>query len=88
MLAVIHEKKDKVRPVLDFREMNEFMECSGADADVCGEKLRLWRQKPTNSALLDLHDKYIQINVDRDCCRYQIVKLKMNFTNYAGLDLV
>ena len=43
LMAVIQEKKDKVRPVLDFRELNEFAECSGAGADACDEKLRLWR---------------------------------------------
>ena len=42
-MAVVQEKKDKVRPVLDFRELNEFVECSGADADACDEKLKSWR---------------------------------------------
>ena len=84
MLAVVHEKKDKVRPVY-FREMNEFVECSGADADVCGEKLRLWRQKPTNSALLDLRDAYIQISVDRECSRHQTVKFENEFYELCQL---
>ena len=26
-------------------DLNELVECSGADADACDEKLRLWRQK-------------------------------------------
>ena len=56
LMAVLQEKKDKVRPVLDFRELNEFVECSEADADVCDEKLRTWRQKSVNCALLDLRD--------------------------------
>ena len=29
LMAVVQEKKNKVRPVLDFRELNEFVECSG-----------------------------------------------------------
>ena len=53
LMAVLLEKKDKVRPVLGFRELNEFVEYNGADADVCDEKLRNWRQKPVNCALLD-----------------------------------
>ena len=35
LMAVVQEKKDKVRPVLDFRELNEFVECSRTDADAC-----------------------------------------------------
>ena len=40
-MVVVQEKKDKVRPVLDFRELNEFVECSGSDADTCDKKVRL-----------------------------------------------
>ena len=32
-MAVVQEKKNKVQPVLNFRELNEFVECSRADAD-------------------------------------------------------
>ncbi|QQP36959.1 Putative LOC101237757, partial [Caligus rogercresseyi] len=67
LMAVEHKRKGKVRPVLDFRELNEFVSCSGADADVCGDKLRSWRQFPENSALLDLKDAYMQIRVAGEC---------------------
>ena len=52
-MAVVQEKKYKVQPVLNFRELNEFVECSEADADACDEKLRSWRQKSANCALLN-----------------------------------
>ena len=71
-MAVVQEKKDKVRPVLDFRELNEFVECSGADADACDEKLRSWRQKSANCALLDLRNAFMQISVVDECSKYQI----------------
>ena len=45
LMAVVQEKKNKVRPVLDLRELNQFVECSEVDADACDEKLRSWRQK-------------------------------------------
>ena len=65
--------------MLDFRELNEFVECSGADADVCDEKLRTWRQKSVNCALLDLRGAYMQIFVDDEFCKYQMVKFKDQF---------
>ena len=52
------------------------MECSGADAEVCEEKLRYWKQKSSNCALLDLRDAYMQIGVVDECSKYQIVKFK------------
>ena len=55
-MAVVQGKKDKVRPVLDFRELNQFVECNGADADNCDEKFRSCRQTSENCALLDLRD--------------------------------
>ena len=85
LLAVVQTKKNKVRPVLDFREMNDFVECSGADADVCDEKLRQWRQKTSNCALLDLRDAYMQIIVDKECSKYQIVKFENEFYELCQL---
>ena len=85
LLTVVQTKKNKVRPVLDFREMNDFVECSGADADVCDEKLRQWRQKTSNCALLDLRDAYIQIIVDKKCSKYQIVKFENKFYELCQL---
>ena len=35
LMAVLQEAKKKVRPVLDYREVNEFVNASGAKADVC-----------------------------------------------------
>ena len=45
LMAVIQPTKDKVRPVLDFRELNGHVMCHTGDdvTDVCGETLREWR---------------------------------------------
>ena len=58
------------------------MECNGADADVCEEKLRSWRQKLSNCVLLDLRDAYMQIGVVDECSKYQIVKFEEDYYRY------
>ena len=47
LMAVFQATKKKVRSVLDYRELNRFVEChTGSDIiDVCDEKMRKWRQK-------------------------------------------
>ena len=42
-LAVEQTKKDKVRPVMDFRELNQYVESYTGDSDVCSETTRKWR---------------------------------------------
>lgn len=46
LMAVIQPTKNKIRPVLDFRDLNGYVMCHTGDdvADVCGEILRKWRQ--------------------------------------------
>ena len=45
LLAVFQPTKDKVRPVMDYCELNDFVECHTGDdmVAVCGEKVRKWR---------------------------------------------
>ena len=38
-MAVLNRNKEKVRPVLDFRQLNSNVDAHTADADVCAEKL-------------------------------------------------
>ena len=40
MLAVVQPNKDKVRPVVDFRELNGYISSHTGQSVVCGEKLR------------------------------------------------
>ena len=62
LLMVVEQiTKGKARPVLDYREMNQFVSSSGATVDVCGDKLREWRQMPENCAIQDLKDTYMHV---------------------------
>ena len=76
LMAVIQPTKNKVRPVLDFRELNGYVMCHTGDdvADVCGETLRKWRQMRGASTIVDLQSAYLQIHVARELWRYQLVK--------------
>ncbi|XP_065678270.1 uncharacterized protein LOC101240277 [Hydra vulgaris] len=71
LMCVVQENKDnKVRPVGDFRALNEFVNCQTANADVCQEKLRCWR-KIKNAKILDLKKVYLQIHIDKKLWPYQ-----------------
>ena len=68
LMAVEQQMKVKVRPVLDFRELNESVECHTGDnvADVCGDVLREWRQMKGEIALVDLKSAYLQVRVAKE----------------------
>ena len=76
LLAVVQENKNKVRPVLDYRELNSYVSSHTAESEVCGEKLRRWRKMGNNLCLLDLRDAYLQVRVDEDLWRYQVVEFR------------
>ena len=40
LMAVIQPSKNKVRPVMDFRELNEFVNIHSGTSSVCGDSLR------------------------------------------------
>lgn len=44
LMAVAQVNKHKVQSVLDYRELNDFVEVFTADMDVCPQKLREWWQ--------------------------------------------
>lgn len=73
LMAVIQREKSKVRPVMDFREVNTYLDPHTADADVCVDKIREWRRCGRDVALLDLRDAYLQIHVHQSLWRYQTV---------------
>ena len=54
LMAVIQRNKGKVKPVLDFRELNTCIDAFTADADVCADKLRKWRRQGSNGSVIDL----------------------------------
>ena len=74
LMAVLQTNKSKVRPVLDFRELNQFVSSHTASSDVCDGKLRSWRKLGSNVSLVDLRKAYLQVHVDPDFWRYQVVE--------------
>uniref|UniRef100_A0A5S6QHX4 Integrase catalytic domain-containing protein n=1 Tax=Trichuris muris TaxID=70415 RepID=A0A5S6QHX4_TRIMR len=76
LMAVVQRSKKKVRPVLDFRELNTYIDTYTARSDVCAEKLREWRQRGANIAILDLKKAYLQVRVEKSLWPYQTVMLR------------
>jgi len=74
LMAVMQVSKDKIRPVLDYRELNETISSHTAGSLVCAEKLRNWRRMGRNLQIVDLRRAYLQIKVDQSLWQYQVVK--------------
>ena len=66
-MVIVHLQKRKVRPVLDFKELNQLVTASDVTADACEDKIRDWRKLPENCFLLDLPKAYMQLHVHHDC---------------------
>ena len=62
LMVLEQQTKGKVRPVLDFRKLNESVECHTGDnvADICGDVLREWRQMEGEIGLVDLKSANLQ----------------------------
>ena len=73
LMAVMQEQKQKVRPVLNYRELNGFVDVLTANAEVYAQKLREWRQQGVNVSLLNLQNAYLQIHVDKALWPFQTI---------------
>ena len=40
LLAIQQENKQKVRPIIDYQELNKYVDTYTANVDVCSQKLR------------------------------------------------
>ena len=76
LMAVLQANKQKVGPVMDYRELNKYVDAHTANVDVCVQILREWQQKGSNVSVLDLHWAYLQVHVDKLLWLFQIVKIK------------
>lgn len=76
LMAVKQVNKKKVRPVLDFRSLNKYVENNTAESVVCDETLRNWRKKKGPVKLLDLKKAYLQLRVKKEFWEYQVVRFK------------
>ena len=76
LLAVVQPTKDKVWPVMDYRELNDIVECHTGDDEiaVCADKVRKWRQLQGEIKVIDLKSAYLQIHVSEDLWKYQVVR--------------
>ena len=78
LMAVFQATKKKVRPVLDFCELNRFVVYyTGSNiTDVYDEKMRKWRQLEGGTAIVDLKSAYLQLHVAKELWQYQLVSYK------------
>ncbi|KAK4319771.1 hypothetical protein Pmani_009323 [Petrolisthes manimaculis] len=76
LMAVVQHNKGKVRPVLDFRELNTHIDTFTADSDVCADKLREWRKQGINLSMVDLKKAYLQTHIHESLWPYQTVVYK------------
>lgn len=77
LMSVKQEKgeKVKVRPVLDFRFLNQYVVSHpGAATPLCQDRLREWRKLGSSCAIVDLKKAYLQIKVDPCLWCYQAVR--------------
>ena len=77
LMAVDQVNKNKVRPVLDFRELNEYVKCHTGDEviDICDDKMREWRRVQGEPELVDLKSAYLQIRVSEEQWKHQLVQV-------------
>ncbi|MEM7283949.1 MAG: retropepsin-like aspartic protease [Pseudomonadota bacterium] len=73
MFAVEQTNKKKVRPVLDYREMNGWVDIYTGASVICASTIRKWRRKGVDCAVLDLKDAYLQLYIDESLWSYQTV---------------
>ena len=68
----------KVRLVLDFRKLNQHVECytGGSVIDIYNETMREWRQMSGVSKIVDLKSAFLLLHVSNMLWKYQLVKYK------------
>ncbi|KAG0725639.1 hypothetical protein GWK47_038205 [Chionoecetes opilio] len=75
-MAVVQHNKRKVRPVLDSRELNTYIDVFSADSDVCADRLREWGRQGVNVSMVDLAKAYLQIKIHDSLWPYQTVMFR------------
>ena len=76
LMAVAQPNKGKVRPVMDYRDVNEYVINHSGSSSVCDETVRRWRRLGDEAALLDLQRAYLQIRVHESLWKHQTVRYK------------
>ena len=76
LMAVAQINKGKVRPVLDYRKLNDCIVNHSGGSSVCDETVRSWRKKGERASMLDLRRAYLQVHVHESQWRHQVVRVK------------
>lgn len=74
--AIVQPIKDKAWLVMDYRELNQYVDLFIVNVNVCTAKLREWKQPGVNKALLDMQRVCLQIRVHELLWPFQIVLVK------------
>ena len=76
LMAILQENKQKVWPVMYYRELNKHVIAYTVNADVCTQTMRGWRQQGQKVAIVDLRQAYLQIHIDKSLWPFRMVKIK------------
>ena len=88
LMVIVQDNKGKVRLVMDYRELNNFVDAYMANVDVCALKLWEWWQQGSNVATLDLRRAYLQVRVPQSLWPFQIKERRYCLTQLGfGLNV-
>ena len=76
LMAIRQVNKQKVRPVLDFKQLNKYVSCHTGASAVCGDTIRRWRKIGDNLVRLDLRKAYLQLHINPSLRKHQAVRFK------------
>lgn len=76
-----------MRPVLDYRELNQYVSSHTASIVVCNEKLRAWRKQGSNPSIFDLRCAYFQLHLHLGLSRYLVVQFQKKHFCLIRLEL-
>ena len=75
-IAVLQTNKPKVHPVIDYQELNTYIDPFMGATDVCEEKLQEWKQQSANVSILDLRKECLQVHGEKSLWPYQTIMFK------------
>ncbi|XP_067943044.1 uncharacterized protein [Watersipora subatra] len=77
MAAKQPNKPNKIRPVMDYRELNNYIHNNpGVETAICQEKLRNWGLGGSKACLLDLKKAYLQVHIEPSLKKFQAVRYR------------
>ena len=75
-MVIQQVRKNKLYPVLDFKQLNEHVSSHSGGSAICDDTIRRWRKVGTNLTLIDLRKAYLQLHVDSSLWKHQVVCFK------------